>query len=203
MNATSMTMPDADLRVELPARGPVGMYCPDCRRGRDFHDLCRGLYLLYRQEPHRAQPKRCPSCPDLFYDLSAFEQPDDSLCREVLRSGKMRVFRAWWLLTIALGAIFLAGTASEWHHLIYRRGLDHPYQSVRDHLLLAGRLAWLSRDGRLLALATVLAFTFLGHVRQEHAERVRSVAVLALRGCGVGGGLHRGVRYRALRKGRE
>jgi mono/diheme cytochrome c family protein len=26
---------------------------------------------------------------------------------------------AWWLLTIILGAIFLYGTASEWHRLVY------------------------------------------------------------------------------------
>ena len=39
-------------------------------------------------------------------------------------AGTCEAFGAWWLLTIiALGAIFLYGTASEWHRLIYQDGL--------------------------------------------------------------------------------
>src|ERR1700749_996212 len=33
------------------------------------------------------------------------------------------VFLAFWLLTIALGGLFLYGTAQEWHRLIYEHGL--------------------------------------------------------------------------------
>ena len=57
-------------------------------------------------------------------------------------------FGLWWLLTIALGATFLFGTAQEWHHLIYDEGLTIQHQPVRHHLLLAGRTARLSRHGR-------------------------------------------------------
>jgi cytochrome c oxidase subunit 3/cytochrome o ubiquinol oxidase subunit 3 len=34
-----------------------------------------------------------------------------------------RLFLALWLLTIALGSLFLYGTAQEWRRLIYERGL--------------------------------------------------------------------------------
>ena len=35
----------------------------------------------------------------------------------------MRAFAAWWAATIALGLIFIVGTATEWHKLIYQDGL--------------------------------------------------------------------------------
>jgi cytochrome c oxidase subunit 3 len=40
-----------------------------------------------------------------------------------LREGARSQFLLWWSATIALGVIFLAGTAYEWHELITERGL--------------------------------------------------------------------------------
>jgi cytochrome c oxidase subunit 3/cytochrome o ubiquinol oxidase subunit 3 len=40
-----------------------------------------------------------------------------------LRHGGEGVFRLWWSATIALGVVFLLGTAYEWYGLIYRDGL--------------------------------------------------------------------------------
>jgi cytochrome c oxidase subunit III len=40
-----------------------------------------------------------------------------------LAQGNQNGFTAWWMATIALGAVFLIGTAFEWHDLIYRHGL--------------------------------------------------------------------------------
>jgi cytochrome c oxidase subunit 3 len=40
-----------------------------------------------------------------------------------LRSGDARRAGGWFLLTAALGAVFLAGTAREWHRLIVGHGL--------------------------------------------------------------------------------
>lgn len=84
----------------------------------------------------------------------------------------MRSFALWWLLTIVLGAVFLAGTGREWRHLIYEEGL-----TIQTNLFgttyysLVGLHAFHVTVG-LLALATVSLFTLLGHVRAEHAERV-------------------------------
>jgi len=40
-----------------------------------------------------------------------------------LEKGDRGGFMLWWLGTIVLGAVFLVGTAFEWHDLIYRQGL--------------------------------------------------------------------------------
>jgi cytochrome c oxidase subunit 3 len=83
----------------------------------------------------------------------------------------MPAFAGWWLATIALGAMFLAGTVLEWRGLIYDKGL-----TVRTNLFgttyyaLVGLHAFHVVVG-LLALALVGALALLGYVHTEHAER--------------------------------
>jgi cytochrome c oxidase subunit 3/cytochrome o ubiquinol oxidase subunit 3 len=45
------------------------------------------------------------------------------LAEGAMRRGNRTTFLAWWGLTIALGATFLACTGKEWHELIYTYGL--------------------------------------------------------------------------------
>jgi cytochrome c oxidase subunit 3 len=91
---------------------------------------------------------------------------------KLLKSGSVRSFGLWWLLTIALGAVFLAGTFREWRHLIYDKGL-----TIQTNLFgttyysLVGLHAFHVTVG-LLALTTVLLFAFLGNLGQQHVERV-------------------------------
>jgi len=88
-----------------------------------------------------------------------------------LRGGTMMSFALWWVLTMVLGAVFLAGTIREWRHLIYEDGL-----TIQTNLFgttyysLVGLHAFHVIVG-LLALGTVLAFTLRGEVRKEHVER--------------------------------
>lgn len=94
-----------------------------------------------------------------------------------LRGGSVRGFSLWWLLTIVLGALFLGGTAQEWHHLIYDEGL-----TIQTNLFgttyysLVGLHAFHVTVG-LLALATVSVLTMLGYLKQEHAERTEVLSL--------------------------
>ena len=45
------------------------------------------------------------------------------VAERTLGRGNLGGFMLWWLATIVLGAVFLGGTAFEWHDLIYRYGL--------------------------------------------------------------------------------
>jgi cytochrome c oxidase subunit III len=45
------------------------------------------------------------------------------MAERTLGRGNQGRFLLWWLATIMLGAVFLAGTAFEWHDLIYRHHL--------------------------------------------------------------------------------
>jgi len=94
-----------------------------------------------------------------------------------LRKAKTGAFASWWLLTLLLGATFLAGTAVEWQHLIYDEGL-----TIQTNLFgttyysLVGLHAFHVMMG-LLALVTVWLFAMFGKVKSEHAERVDTLAL--------------------------
>ena len=45
------------------------------------------------------------------------------VAERTLERGNQGGFLRWWLATIVLGVVFLAGTAFEWHDLIYRHDL--------------------------------------------------------------------------------
>ena len=77
-----------------------------------------------------------------------------------------------WLATIALGAAFLYGTATEWHRLIYQEGL-----TISTNLFGTTYYSLVGLHGfhvivGLVGLSIVMAFLLLGKVRSEHAERV-------------------------------
>lgn len=89
----------------------------------------------------------------------------------------VRAFGGWLAATITLGAVFMAGTAIEWHKLIYRDGL-----TISTNLFgttfysLVGLHATHVVLG-LTMLTIVLIFTVAGRVNETHSERI---AVLSL-----------------------
>jgi cytochrome c oxidase subunit III len=99
------------------------------------------------------------------------------LAERQIERGKLRSFAAWWALTIALGAIFIVGTALEWHKLIYVDGL-----TIRTNLFgttfysLVGLHATHVVIG-LLGLLLILFFTLTGHVTERHSERIQVFAL--------------------------
>jgi cytochrome c oxidase subunit III len=88
-----------------------------------------------------------------------------------LRNGNVPAFARWWLLTLALGAVFLAGTAVEWHRLIYVDGLTIQANLFgTTYFSLVGLHAFHVTAGLAgLALGSTLAL--LGYVTPVHASR--------------------------------
>ena len=79
--------------------------------------------------------------------------------------------------TVLLGSIFLATTAREWYHLIHDEGL-----TIKTNLFgttyysLVGLHATHVVVG-LLMLALVVVFGLLGHVREEHSEKLEVLSL--------------------------
>jgi cytochrome c oxidase subunit 3/cytochrome o ubiquinol oxidase subunit 3 len=89
-----------------------------------------------------------------------------------LRRNEVRSFAAFWVLTIALGAVFLGATALEWRHLIRDEGLTiHTNLFGTTYYSLVGLHAFHLTVG-LIALAAVSLLTAFGHVKAEHADRI-------------------------------
>jgi cytochrome c oxidase subunit 3/cytochrome o ubiquinol oxidase subunit 3 len=99
------------------------------------------------------------------------------LAERQLEGRRVSRFGIWLAITIALGLIFLAGTALEWHKLIYQDGL-----TISTNLFgttfysLVGLHATHVVLG-LLMLSSLLLFTITGKVTEDQAPRI---GVLAL-----------------------
>jgi cytochrome c oxidase subunit III len=173
MSARSVAIP----RWPRPARGPVGMYCLIAAESAIFTIFVVAYVFYIGKSVTGPQPQDVLRVPILFTICLLSSSLTIQLAVKSLKSGKVRPFALWWFLTIALGAVFLAGTAREWRHLIYDEGL-----TIQTNLFgttyysLVGLHAFHVTVG-LLALATVSLLAFLGHVRQEHAERTEVLSM--------------------------
>lgn len=89
-----------------------------------------------------------------------------------LRRGNVRSFARSLVATFALGAIFLAGTALEWTHLIRDEGLTIGTNLFgTTYYALVGLHAFHVTAG-LFGIAAVSLLAAFGHVKTEDAERV-------------------------------
>jgi cytochrome c oxidase subunit 3/cytochrome o ubiquinol oxidase subunit 3 len=93
------------------------------------------------------------------------------LAVKALGVGNVNIFSRWWFATIALGVIFLYGTATEWHRL-YREGL-----TISTNLFGTTYYSLVGLHGfhvvvGLLCLTFVLRFALMGRVKQKHAYRI-------------------------------
>jgi len=129
-------------------------------------------YLFYIGKSQTGpQPKDVLDAP-IFYSLCLLSSSlTIHLAVEALRKGRGRNFNMWWGSTILLGVIFLFGTASEWHRLIYRDGL-----TISTNLFGTTYYSLVGLHGfhvvaGLLCLITVMAFALMGTVTSRHAPR--------------------------------
>jgi len=177
MSVPSVTIPEDDIRWTLPARGPVGMYGLIAAEASIFTIFVVAYIFYIGKSLTGPQPQDVLHVPIFFTICLLSSSLTIYFALKLLRSGRVRSFALWWLLTVALGAVFLAGTFREWRHLIYDEGL-----TIQTNLFgttyysLVGLHAFHVTVG-LLALATVLLFTFLGDVGRQHAERVEVLSM--------------------------
>ena len=177
MSASSVTIPEAEIRWNPPARGPVGMYCLIAAESAIFTIFVVAYIFYIGKSLTGPQPKDVLEVP-VFYTVCLLSSSlTIHFAVKFLRSGKVGFFLFWWFLTIALGGTFLVGTALEWRHLIYVDGL-----TIQTNLFgttyysLVGLHAFHVTVG-LLALTAVLLFALLGDVKQQHSERVEVLSL--------------------------
>ena len=172
MNATSITVAEQRIDWDRPTRGRVGMFGLIAAEAAIF-TIFVVAYLFYVGKSLTGPlPKDVLSVP-IFYTICLLSSSlTIHLAAKSLRAGSVRSFGILWLATIALGAAFLYGTATEWHRLIYQEGL-----TISTNLFGTTYYSLVGLHGfhvvvGLLALSMVMVFTLLGNVKPVHAERV-------------------------------
>jgi cytochrome c oxidase subunit III len=158
-------------------RGPVGMWCLIAAESAMF-SIFVVAYLYYAGKslggPMPDQVLRVPILGSICLFSSSVTI---AIAERALERGELRRFGRWWFLTIALGAVFLAGTAREWARLIYQEGF-----TISTNLFgttfysLVGLHAFHVVVG-LTGLSIIMAFRLLGFVRHAHANRIRVFAM--------------------------
>jgi cytochrome c oxidase subunit 3/cytochrome o ubiquinol oxidase subunit 3 len=166
-----MIAPAAAIPWTLPSRGRVGMYCLIAAETAVFV-IFVVAYLFYVGKSVSGPTPAVLHAP-IFYSVCLLSS-SWTIHRAVaaLRRAETGRFTLWWLATIALAALFLAGTGLEWRHLILDEGL-----TIQTNLFgttyysLVGLHAFHVTVG-LIALGTVALFALFGRVEPKHAERV-------------------------------
>jgi cytochrome c oxidase subunit III len=152
-----------------PAR--IGMYCLIAAEAAMF-TIFVVAYLFYAgQSAGGPTPREVLHVPVFVTICLLSSSATIHVAVQSWKRGSMAAFAGWWLATIALGAVFLAGTALEWRDLIYSKGLTIQTNLFgTTYYALVGLHAFHVTVG-LVSLAVVSALAFLGHVHTEHAER--------------------------------
>ena len=171
MSEAVASIPAADVGWELPSRARVGMLCLIAAEAAIFV-IFIVAYLFYAGKSLAGPTTAILHLPVFFTVCLLSSSLTIHTAVKSLSSGNGRGFAFWWLVTIALGASFLVGTAFEWRHLIRDEGL-----TIRTNLFgttyysLVGLHAFHVTVG-LLALAAVSLFALFGKVEKGHARHV-------------------------------
>jgi cytochrome c oxidase subunit 3 len=177
MSAFTMTVSEHQSQWRLPARGPVAMYGLIAAESAVFTIFVVAYIFYLGKSATGPQPAAVLHAPIFLTVCLLSSSLTIHAAVRFLRRGSVRGFALWWFCTVLLGAIFLAGTAMEWRHLIYKDGLTLQTNLFgTTYYSLVGLHAFHVVVG-LAALTVVLAFAIRGNVRQEHSERTEVLSM--------------------------
>jgi len=172
MNATHTPLELQPVTTQLPSRGRVGMFVLITAESAVF-TIFVVAYIFYIGKSLTGPTPQDVLAAPIFYSICLLSSSATiHLAVKALRLGNVSAFSGWWFSTIALGGIFLYGTATEWHRLIYREGL-----TISTNLFGTTYYSLVGLHGfhvivGILCLTLVLGFALTGRVKQEHVYRV-------------------------------
>ena len=177
MNAIIAPFPNPARTWSLPSRGKVAMAGLIIAESAIF-TIFVVAYLFYLGKSITGPtPKEVLETP-IFYTICLLSSSlTIHLAAKCLARGIGFAFLGFWLLTIALGGLFLYGTAQEWHRLIYEHGLTISTNLFgTTYYSLVGLHAFHVTAG-LIMLLMVATFGFIGRMGVSQSGRV---AVLSM-----------------------
>jgi cytochrome c oxidase subunit III len=177
MSAAPTAIAANDTPWVLPSRGRVGMFALIVAESAIFMIFVAAYIFYMGKSLDGPTPKEILKVPILITVCLLSSSLTMHWAIAALRKGKTGVFNLFWLITLALGAIFLAGTAREWHQMIYVEGF-----TIQTNLFgttyysLVGLHASHVTVG-LIGLLIVAVLGLAGKIRREHSERCEVLAL--------------------------
>jgi cytochrome c oxidase subunit 3/cytochrome o ubiquinol oxidase subunit 3 len=177
MSAITNPFPETPAVWKLPYRGKVGMACLIVAESAIF-TIFVVAYLYYAGKSLTGPTSREVLETPIFFTVCLLSSSlTIHLASRLLERGKSGAFLALWFLTIMLGALFMYGTAREWHRLIYEHGLTISTNLFgTTYYSLVGLHATHVMVG-LLMLTIVLLFGLAGRVGQEQSARIEVLSM--------------------------
>jgi cytochrome c oxidase subunit III len=156
----------------LPDRGKVGMACLIVAESAIFTIFVVAYLFYVGKSLSGPTPREVLETP-IFYTICLLSSSlTIHFAGKGLARGKQGAFLGWWLLTIALGGLFMFGTGQEWSRLIYEHGLTISTNLFgTTYYSLVGLHASHVTAG-LVMLSVVLAFGLAGRVGPDRTGRV-------------------------------
>ncbi len=177
MSAADASIPVQKISLPLHSRGRLGMWCLIAAESALFLAFVITYAVYVGKNFGGPTPRQMLSVP-IFITICLLSS-SFTMHRAIasIRRGKMAAFKVFWLVTLALGAIFLAGTAIEWNHLIFQENF-----TIQTNLFgaayfsLVGLHAFHVLIG-LVALIVVMGLALAGRVKREYAGRCAVLSI--------------------------
>src|SRR5450432_1727388 len=177
MSAVTNPFIEKPLEWKLPYRGKVGMACLIIAESAIF-TIFVVAYLFYLGKSLSGPTPREVLETPIFYTICLLSSSlTIHLAARFLARDQRGGFLALWFLTIILGALFLFGTAQEWHRLIYEHGLTISTNLFgTTYYSLVGLHAFHVTAG-LVMLLTVAVFGLCGRVGVKQSGHIEVLSM--------------------------
>ena len=177
MNAITTPLPDHPGTWRLPYKGKVAMASLIIAESAIF-TIFVVAYLYYIGKSLTGPTPREVLETPVFYTICLLSSSlTIHFSEKALERGKSGLFLGLWFLTIVQGSLFLLGTAREWRHLIYERGLTISTNLFgTTYYSLVGLHAFHVTAGLVMLLA-VLLFGLAGLVGRAQSARVEVLSM--------------------------
>src|ERR1700747_1755322 len=177
MSAITTPFREAAGTWTLPYRGKVAMAVLIIAESAIF-TIFVVAYLFYLGKSLTGPTPREVLETPIFYTICLLSSSlTIHFAAKCLERGIGFAFLGLWLLTIALGGLFLYGTAQEWHRLIYEHGLTIATNLFgTTYYSLVGLHAFHVTAG-LVMLVTVAVFGFAGHMGVKQSGHIEVLSM--------------------------
>jgi cytochrome c oxidase subunit 3 len=177
MSAVTSPVLEKSLEWKLPYRGKVAMAGLIVAESAIFSIFVVAYLFYLGKNITGPTPGEVLETPIFFTICLLSSSLTIHLAGRELENGHRTTFLILWSITIALGALFLFGTALEWHRLIFERGLTISTNLFgTTYYSLVGLHATHVTAG-LLMLTVVLFFGLADRVGMDQAARIGTLSM--------------------------